>query len=353
MKNKKLTGKAGNITTIIPIKFGTERSLNNVLGVLKSQPNKNCVVIVSLESEEEEIFDELKNLERKYRNLKIVISGESGSRMGKAHNMNEAFKFVETEFVAFKDDDVTITKNNYIDFFSKFENSNVGGGFAPAFYCTDGKPDKMIEIITNYYFTEQLIKFAEGLKLNFCAGAFMMFRKEAIDNSGGLEKILYNIADDASLGKLLSSKGYSILLSDIPVYMESEYSGIRSTAQHINKWMVIIKKFLGKDYYFLPFTFQLSNVFWLSLMLVIFFAQNIYLLMLPLVIIIDKIITSLYIDSHFLKKRFNIFHYISIVILGIFQTFAWIISLPQSTIVWAGKKYKIGKGGKIHSIIKI
>jgi cellulose synthase/poly-beta-1,6-N-acetylglucosamine synthase-like glycosyltransferase len=339
------------ITTIIPLKNCTRNEFENILHLLDNLPNSRSKIIVALESSYENYANQLEELSANNEQIKILYSGiPAGIISPKTFNMNEAFKIAEDEFIVFKDADVIASRENYSDLFYHLKEEKFGGGFAPAFYFKgNSSGGNLISIVTNYYFNANLLKWNEVINFNFCAGAFMMFKRSALLNAGGLISIIKNISDDASLGRILTDAGYKIAYSHKPVYMNAEQLSFFPALNHIKKWLIIIRKVTGLSYYFIPFTFYIGNIIAAVVMLSIFNEFSIIYIFILILMMLNKIYFSAKLDRAVFKKNFSLLHYLKVFFLGIPQPFVWLSSLFFHQLEWRGRKYKIGKGGIIMS----
>jgi ceramide glucosyltransferase len=347
---QRVSGKkiAEPITTIAPLKNVKESEIQNLRTIIKEQPNEKSSVIAVIESEGEKYYPALKKLSGEYPQFKIILSGSPGLHSGKAHNMYAGLLNAKTEIVVFMDADVEARKHNYEDLYSALLSEETAGAFSPAFYSGDNA-FKMAKLVTNYFFTHLLMSLPPSFKFNFCAGSFMMFKKSAIEKAGGFEKILNNISDDASLGKLLTSAGFSITYGNNAVMMANDTGNMYLDVKQVIKWIVIIRKFLGWKYFLIPFTFYTGNALILTCLLSFYQVEILNLILLIFVIVI-RLYTTI-VQDFILKIYHNkMFDYLLILILSFFQPFAWLFSFLFNSVDWGGRVYKIGKGGKIISV---
>ncbi len=336
------------VTTIVPLKDVEESEIQNLRIIIEEQPNEKSSVIAVIEIEGEKYYPALKKLSEEYPQFKILLSGCPGKNSGKAHNMSVGFLHAETEIVVFMDADVQARKHNYEDIYSALLSDKTAGAFSPAFYSGDNA-FKMANLVTNYFFTHLLMSLPPSFKFNFCAGAFMMFKKSAIEKAGGFNKILNNISDDASLGKLLTLAGYKIAYGNNAVIMIHENENVIADVKQVLKWLVIIRKFLGWRYFLIPFSFYTGNALILTCLLSFYQIEILSLLLLIFVIVI-RLYTS--IAQDFLLKIYQnkMYDYLLILFLAFIQPFAWLFSYLFNSIEWGGRVYKIGKSGEIKAV---
>jgi len=335
-------------TTIIPLKNGNEIIFNNIKHSLNEQPNNLSNVYVVIEDETEPLYNQLKELEKSYKNFSLLLSGNEYSIGGKVHNMIKGYSVADCEYVVFMDADVKTNSKVYYSLYQSIIKNKSIGGFAPAFY-EDAKTlsGKIIMIITNYFFTEALITFEKVIPFKFCSGAFMMFNKKELDKLGGLSKISDNISDDASLGKLISGAGYKVAYSDSPIFMKADDLQLAESIQHTFKWLVIVKYFTGIAYYLFPITFFIGNLFAVFIYNIIsnnfiFFIE--YFLIL---VVFLKLFFTIVQDYYLWNKFLRFINYPLMIILSILQPYVWFFSLFKKSLFWSGRKYKLIKNGKV------
>ena len=159
--------------------------------------------------------------------------------------------------------------------------------------------------------------------------------------------IIDNITDDASLGKKLADNSLDIYVSDYPVFMNAPESSLREAFINLKRWIVIIKKFFGIKYILLLPLFYPGNSFVLlvsSLITGEFVRVSIAVFIFS---ILFKLSVSVFLDKIIFKKVYNLLVYFTVLIFGILQPFAWAMFICSNSLSWAGRKFKIGNGGKI------
>ena len=135
--------------------------------------------------------------------MEIVVTGPSGSRMGKIHNMIEALKQAKFPVVAFADGDIRVNLETYARALETLVTGDAA--FFPPYY---GDPTNLgssiIACYTNYYYFQNLAPMEIAGRLNFCSGGFMIFKRSTLEAIGGLERFATQISDDASIGRALA-----------------------------------------------------------------------------------------------------------------------------------------------------
>ncbi len=340
-----------SLTTIVPLKNGNKQILHNIKNLVRSQPFENSLVYVSVEDKNEPLYESLKKIEHEEKNFKVVLAGKPKSVNGKANNMLAAYNITTSEFVVFMDADVLVKKENYYDALNNFEDDTCGAVFSVAFYHpAKSGGGRMIRAVTNYFFGEAVLLFERVIKINYCAGAFMAFRKSALDKAGGVKSVLNYISDDATLGNNVFNAGYKIKIMDKPVFMPAEKLNVKEGINHLIKWMVIVKQTMGKNYFFVPGTFYVGNIY---LMLVLSLVKGelvIFSLLLVIFVSVFRIITAAIQDKMLSGNFAGFFDYAFTLAAGVFQPVIWLAGFFINELSWSGKRYKIGKRGKILSI---
>ena len=351
---KKTFSESKTITTIVPLKNGSEQTLVNIKMLIASQPFENSRVIISVEDQNEPLFNELKLIERRENNFEVTIAGKLAGVNGKASNMLAAYNITDSEYVVFMDADVLVQKDNYCDMLLQFEDKNYGAVFSTAFYKhSKSMGGKMIRAVANYFFGEAVLLFESVIKINYCAGAFMAFRKTALDEAGGVKAVLNFISDDAALGNNVFNADYKIKILNTPVFMPGEKLNTWQSINHLAKWIVIVNKTMGKNYFFVPFSFYTGNIF-LILILSVLTGEHLIFSLLLLIFASAFRLTSAALQDIMLTGRFaGYFDYAFTILAGYLQPFIWLSGFFLNKLSWAGKIYKIGKHGKILSVNEV
>ncbi|MBZ0199523.1 MAG: glycosyltransferase [Ignavibacteriaceae bacterium] len=347
-----MSNKSGSIekqiTTIVPLKNGNGQILHNIKNLINSQPFESSKVYVSIEDSNEPLYSALKLIEDVENNFGVFIAGKPKGVNGKASNMLAAYNITDSEFVVFMDADVLVKKANYHDLLNSFEDERCGAVFSAAFYHQANTiGGRMIRAVTNYFFGEAVLLFERVIKMNYCAGAFMGFRKSALDKAGGLNAVLNYISDDATLGNNIYNVGYKIKILNTPVFMPEEKLKLKEGVNHLIKWMVIVKQTMGGNYFFVPATFYTGNVILLLALSIVTGELIIFSLLLVIFATAFRIFTAALQDKMLFGEFAGFFDYAFTIVAGYFQPLIWLAGFFFKTLSWSGRKYKIGKRGKI------
>lgn len=339
------------IDTIIPVKNGDSATLRNIINLLDIQSNSKNKIIVVIEDEEEEIFNELKELSLKSNNIKLIISGKPAENvMGKAHNMLAGLRHSSAKYICFKDDDVGINELVYQNHLDILKDKKCGGVFTPSFYeNSENFGSKLLMIMTNYNFSELLMLLPENYKVNYATGACMTYKREALEKVD-LESLQNYISDDGYLGNNVYKAGYNIGISSKPAYMDAEDYNFVDSVKHLFRWLVVIKKVIGWQYLLVPSFFTIGNLSLIFIITTLFDKFNLYILFGLIIAIIYKVMVSIIQDKFVHRRIFNVNHYLFIVGAGIIQPYIWFVSLFLQKLIWHNRIYKVGKSGKIISI---
>jgi ceramide glucosyltransferase len=88
----------------------------------------------------------------------------------------------------------------------------------------------------NEWFVPSVLVALTFQKLSFCFGATMAVRRPALESVGGFEALASHLADDYTLGKLISQKGFRVVLSPYVVDNIVFEQDLKALFRHELRW---------------------------------------------------------------------------------------------------------------------
>lgn len=182
--------------------------------------------------------------------------------------------------------------------------------------------------------------------VTFGLGASMLFSKASLDAIGGFEAVADYLADDYQVGHRLWKKGYKIILSR---YVLEDRPGAMSMAGHLKhqlRWARTYRACRPKGFfgYGITYTFPLSCL--------LFIQQGPTLLSLSVICfaVCLRFCTALAVCNKVIRSKKWLKWLIFLPLKDMLAFGTWIWSLPGSTVLWRGSRYKILKDGKIREM---
>jgi len=162
----------------------------------------------------------------------------------KVSNLAAMRREMHGEIIIISDSDMRVTPDYLAAVVAPFEDDRVG-----AVTCLyRGIPSALCPLpsdlgamgINENFFPSALV--AESMQpLTFCFGATMAVRTRVLDEIGGFDSLANLLADDYMLGKLVSDRGYRVVLSDYVVDAIVHEPSLRELFAHELRWARTIR----------------------------------------------------------------------------------------------------------------
>lgn len=334
------------LTLIKPLKGKDFHLLENLQSHVEFKPAGPYQILVALESQEDPAYETAKQFKEKNaaEDIEIVITGPSGKRMGKIHNMIEAYKRAKYDVIAFSDGDVRVDEGTFPEALAALSKGDAA--FLPPYYVNPvDLGSAVLACYTNYFYVPGLALMELVGRVEFCSGGFMLFKREALEAVGGLEPFANRISDDAAIGQALFKSGRRIRVVPHFLHMPCEPKTLSQALSHMQRWGVMVKAFLGPVYYLMGGAF--AGFYSLVLVLLTLFSKDYF----PASVSVFSAVMSSWLASCLIqdllakKSLASPWVYAVSLVLNITAFFGWLRSLFGSRIEWRGKIYEVRRGG--------
>ncbi len=226
------------MTLIKPVKGLDDAMEESFRSIVAADPLKTLQVIVALESEEDPACPVARAFAAAHpdRDILVAITGPSGPRMGKIHNMIEACRARSTTWSS----SPTPTPASR-GLCSRIPRPRSKGRRTrrtamPYHVFSPGLGGLWFQIAFNHSFCVPVALSYEHGQLHAFAGAWMGYTKKALARIGGLERFENVIADDYSLGAAARAAGLRQVLLREPVLVSETGTAPGQAFTHIAKW---------------------------------------------------------------------------------------------------------------------
>lgn len=214
--------------------------IDNLLGDLRSLELPSYEVVLTLNVPEEEGFI------ARHADLPIhVIRNERQKGFGANHNA--AFKRCAGELFAVLNPDVRLRNVDLTLLFDLLENPRVGL-VAPAVYSSEGELQDsarrfptLRRLLSRKVRSKRPLDYefgSEPLKVDWCAGMFMLVRREVFERLGGFDERFYMYLEDADLCRRIGAAGLDVLLEPRVAIVHDAQRASRRDARHI-RWHLV------------------------------------------------------------------------------------------------------------------
>ena len=342
---------AEKITLIRPIRGLNDGIREALESIAESDIQSRLEILIAMESSDDPAYPIAIGFSqyKANRNVSIILTGPSQDRMGKIHNMIEAFPKAKTPFIVFSDADAWANPALIRETARAF-----GSGYDAVFalpYFADARnaAEMSFAVALNHGFSTPAALSYYLLNFPFCAGAWMGFSKDIIKKIGGLESFEKRIADDYSLGMAVVKSGGKHAFLSRPVFFRETTKSVKDTFQHLSKWASIIHSCLPNLYWIAPLFSPTHAAF---LFLLIAWATHWHVLaalVLFTATILSRILVGIIQDLKISRKTMPFYSYLGIPLFDFIATGIWLSGFRKN-INWRNKSYRLSRGCKAEVI---
>ncbi len=336
---------AESITLIRPIRGLNDGIREALESIAESDVCRRLEILIAMESSDDPAYPIAVEFSqyKKERNVSIILTGPSRGRMGKMHNMIEAFPKAKSLFVVFSDADAWASPALIRETARAF-GSGYDAVFALPYYAEPRNAAEIsFAVALNHGFSTPAALSYYLLKFPFCAGAWMGFSKKIIEKIGGLESFEKRIADDYALQMAVSKSGGKHVFLNRPVFFRETTKDVKDTLQHLSKWASIIHSCLPNLYFIAP-VFSPTHA---ALFFLIFaWMTNQHVLaaaVLFILTILSRILVGIIQDLRVARKMMPFYSYLSIPVFDLAATGIWLSGFRRN-INWRNKNYRLSPG---------
>ncbi|MBQ7333704.1 MAG: glycosyltransferase [Clostridia bacterium] len=216
------------------------------------------IIVIENNSTEKETFDYYKLLEKKYKNIKVVVWKDTGFNYSKINNFG--FKYAKGEHIVLMNNDIEILTPSWIEEMLMFtQRSDVGAAGMMLYY-----PDDTIQhagvIIglggvaghSHKYFPRNHVGYSYRLtiaqNLSAVTAAALMVKRSVFEEIGGLDEKFAVAFNDVDFCLRIRESGYLIVWTPYATayHHESKSRGFEDTPEKQKRFASEIERFHGK-----------------------------------------------------------------------------------------------------------
>lgn len=344
------------VSVIVPLKGADAKTGSNLQALLESDIRAPIEFLFAMETEHDPAYALCAALRDRYMDkaIRIVITGAAGARMGKQHNLIEAVKVAQHGVIGSMDADVRPHPQAIAQALRALRMPGAGVAFFLPYYAGHGPlGGSLVGFYANYYFSLYVGSLAALQWAPVNIGSMWFVDKATLEKIGGLESLAAFASDDAALGRAVARVGLKNRMVRMPVQIAFETLDLRGGIKHMQKWLAMLRA-EGLANYLVIFISWHSA--WLSCMAVLVEAgsrgtvgrASAALLLSSIAIKIASILLL----NRLLYRGMSTWRFVWAVLpyeIGI-APWLFLIGLFKRSLVWRGRKYRIGKHGRIISI---
>src|SRR5208282_6022439 len=180
---------------------------------------------------------------------------------------------------------------------------------------------------------------------HYALGATIAIKRQVLEAAGGFRAVKDMLADDFCIGNLANAQGYRIKLSDSIVTLTCEEKSFAEFWHHQLRW--------ARTYRIVrPIsiaTILTHGPFWALMLLAISRGSAAALAALVLVVA-ARLAMSAAIASRVLKMPQMLRELWMVPIKDLIMTGVWFASLLSNKVLWAGRQFKVIRGGAMREV---
>lgn len=242
------------MSIVKPVKGLDDELAENFEALAAADPAGALQIVIAVETRDDPAYPVLKAFADAHsgRGVDLVLTGPSGARMGKIHNMIEGLSRARHPIALFSDADIRPSPELLAETAEAFREGAEAVFAAPYHAPTRGLGAVFFQIAFNHGFTVPLALCARLGALPAAAGAWMGFTREALSRAGGLLPHARAIADDYAVSRAVVRSGARARLLRTTVRVNESGQGAAQAFAHLAKWMTIIRWSQPPGYFLLP-----------------------------------------------------------------------------------------------------
>jgi len=347
-----------SLSVIVPIKGSDNTTQSNLQALVDSKIESPIEYLFAMEEESDSAFEVCTQIKNNNPNLdiSIVITGDSDKLMGKQHNINIASKQAKYDYIASMDADVHIKTDTIKYGLNQLSKENTGVVYFLPYYSGQGKAGgNLLTTYINHFYNLIFTYLYFFAKAPAIVGALWIVEKQLLEECGGIERLAGTVSDDRELGFAIAELGYKNYMIPHTVMMPSEKLRFSEGILHLSKWFGMVRA-EGIAVYILFAIFWGSMISAIASFIIALILGGKYILF--SLILISAIILLRSLGVILLNKKVyqeNAMTNLSSTLLFDILLFPFLLlkNIGNRTIEWKGKKYKLGKQGKILGVEKI
>lgn len=289
--------------------------------------------------------------------IHIVLSGPAKGRMGKQHNLAAATAEARYETVGNMDGDVAIAPGALAAGLRALIQPGVGAAsFLPVYHGPGPAGGALVALYANYSFCANFGALALNTRQRAIIGALWLLQRETLERIGGFERFTTTVSDDAAIGQAIAALGLRCALVPYTVAIPYERLDLCGGLRHLAKWIAMLRAEGLPAYVLIAVTWHplLWSIMALLVGLLVGGAGTLPLsLALVVVAALARVGGAALLNtrSYGLPPWRLPLWLIPYELLAVPLLFG--AGLFRRTIVWRGRRYRIGQHGRIQAVSEL
>lgn len=348
-----------SVSAIVPLRGKTLDTLALLHVLVTTAPTERYEVILVLEDESDPAYAIARQVAQSYpERVRIVVSGPPGRHAGKLHSLNAGYLAAQGDLIAFVDAQVQVSAALWFGALTALQDPAVGAVFAPPLAAEPehrlesglGAGGEMLTALHLNHAQSAPIPFAAlSNRLNALANGFVVIRRRALEEAGGMLHLLDEGSDGISLGRTLREAGYRLVAIPVPALIVPEQETFNQAVSRLRRHLIVSRAYSRPTFVAWPFTNPQTVGLLLSLITERegrWWGRRTWWVFVAL-----RTALAYELDRLRFGRGFTWLAYAQLFMLDTFIVPAlWARALLQSTFSWRGRTYRIARGGKVTSL---
>jgi ceramide glucosyltransferase len=272
------------------------------------------------------------------QHIRVVITGSSGQRLGKLHNLIEGVAASSGEWIIMVDSDTIVPNADYLRAFTaRLATPDVGLVTCfPAYRHATGIAAALLSGAIN---SDLLGQVWGGLRL--ANGSCMAIRRDVLAEIGGFAPQSSSLLMDVILARRVREAGYQVVMHHEPVEVPCRTVTFKAWWDQTHRWQVGMARVLSTPFY--VWYCWMRTAFPVALLVLIF--ANGALAALATAALATRIATTLIMSQLFVRDRRQLGFLWLVPLLDIVTAFGCWYALFVNQVEWRGRSYRVLSGG--------
>jgi ceramide glucosyltransferase len=233
-----------SLSMIVPIKGADAHTADHLTRLVTSATPLATDYLIAMESAEDEAYAIAQRVAAEHPDIHIrpLVTGPSGDRMGKQHNLAVALAQSEGEVIGSMDADVMVERETVAAVLQALAQPGVGVAYCLPCYAGGGPVGgALVALWTNYSISPNLGALALSGNQPFTLGSLWLTTRATLERIGGLEQFGHTVSDDAAIGAAVARAGLRNVLARRTVAIPFEPLGLAGGLRHLGKWLGMLR----------------------------------------------------------------------------------------------------------------
>jgi ceramide glucosyltransferase len=283
-----------------------------------------------------------------YANMTLLVGGEPNCSNRKISKLIKMVDRAEkAEVFVLSDADVSVDRDYLKRIVGELMSDEKIGIVTCAYRARPGGSfaSRLEALYVNTDFLPQIL-FAEMIEpMHYALGATIAIKRNVLEAAGGFRAVKNMLADDFYLGNFTNARGYEIKLSDSIVTLTCEEKSLAEFWHHQLRWARTYRTVRPISIA----TILMHGPFWALMLLVTTRGSAAAFAVLALVVA-ARLAMSAAIVGRVLKMPEMLIDLWMVPFKDLIMTGVWFASLFSNKVKWAGRRFKVIRGGAMREV---